>query len=171
MERLGPMFPLILGWIIAGSVGPRPGHSSAAAVIAYFSTAGLVSLCWLYRICRMGVRFDQRGVTFRGLLRKQRWTWPEVSHFSDGETTVSDQGGSSRVWALEMVLDDGRKFAVPGTTRMPWSGKSKQPMGLPRPLRKVQQVTERYQIPAQLSGRLFSPVPQIPAEQDGPAGC
>ena len=153
VERLAATVPLIVGWIIAGNAGPRPGHASAAAVIAYFSAAGLVSLWWLYGICRMGVRFDQKGVTFRGFFSKQQWRWPEVSHFTDGQTTISDQGGSSQVWALEMVLRDGRRLTVPGTLRMPWSMESKQPIGFPRLQEKVRQVAERYQIPAHLYGR------------------
>lgn len=38
----------------------------------------------------MGVRFDDRGVRIRAFLRTDRFGWPEVSHFADGRTALSD---------------------------------------------------------------------------------
>src|SRR5215469_5485939 len=117
LERLRPTGLLACAWIFIVAAGPRPHRASA--VVACYGAAGVLSIWLLYRICRTGVRFDDGGVTFRRVFSKRRWNWDEVSHFSDGRTVMSDQGGSAELWALKMVLRDGRAFTVPGTARIP----------------------------------------------------
>lgn len=153
LERLMPTALVCVGCMFAVVAGPKLANAPASAVIAYYGAGGLVSIWLLFRICRMGVRFDDQGVSFRRFFSKQRWTWPEVSHFSDGATVMSDQGGSARIWDLKMVLRDGRSVSVPGTTRIPWTY-GREPAGLPKVAAKTQQVAERYQTPARLTGQL-----------------
>jgi hypothetical protein len=154
LERLKPTGLVSVGCIFAVVARPKPANAPVSAVIAYYGALGLVSIWLFYRIGRMGVRFDDQGVTFRRLFRKQRWSWPEVSHFTDGAAVMTGHdGGSVQIWALKMVLRDGRSFTVPGTTRIPWAY-GREPAGLPTVLAKTRQVAERYQIPARLIGRL-----------------
>jgi hypothetical protein len=135
------------------AAGPIWIKAPASAVVAFYAALGLASIWLLYRICRMGVRFDDQGVTFRRVFRKRRWSWPEVSRFADGANVITGHDGSLvHFWAVKMVLRDGRSFMVPGTTRLPWTygGTS----WLPTVLAKIRQVAERYQVPAGLIGRL-----------------
>jgi hypothetical protein len=153
-ERLTPTVLVCVGWIFAVVAGPKPANAPFSAVIAFYGGLGLASIWLIYRICRMGVRFDDQGVTFRGLFSTQRWNWPEVSHFTDGANSITDNdGGLVHFWALKMVLRDGRSFTVPGTTRIPWTY-GREPDGIPTVLVKTRQVAERHQIPARMIGRL-----------------
>ena len=93
----------------------RPGwakHTLVPAVTAYLTAAGL-AVTW--RICRMGARFDDQGVTVRAFFRTSRLSWPEVSEFTDGAAHV----GEDTLWALKIVLRDGRTVTAGATMRVP----------------------------------------------------
>jgi hypothetical protein len=109
-------------------------------VVAYLAVVALTSAWLLYRGCRLGARFDDHGVTVRKLLRTDRYSWPEVSHFADGHA----RGGGDAVWALDIVLNDGRAVTV---TPLIW-GKSPRR----KTMATIEQAAERYSVPAELTG-------------------
>ena len=110
-------------------------------VVAYLVILGFASTWLLYRGCRLGVRFDDHGVTVRRTLRTARYSWPEVSHFADGST--EGQGGA--LWALDIVLSDGHTVTL---RPFAW-GRSARP----KTLATIERVAVRHQIPAELTGK------------------
>lgn len=157
-DRLWPTVLLSGACVVAVIAGLKPKHVPVSAVVAYFAVAGLVSI-WLFcRICRMGVRFDDHGVTVRRFFRISRFDWAEVSHFADGEVVMSQAGKSAGLWALQIVLRDGRSVTPQGTAKLPWwrSKEEREEPAIPatpKVLAKIRQVAARYQIPAQLTGK------------------
>ena len=151
------VFAVFGGMVLLVDGLDRPGwakHALVPTVAAYLAATGLV-VAW--RICRMRARFDDQGVTVRAFFRTSRLSWPEVSEFTDGTADV----GEDRLWALKIVLRDGRTVTAGATMRAP-RRKGKDP--LREVLATIEQVAARYQIPAQLTGR----VPGIPVA-DTPA--
>jgi hypothetical protein len=140
-NRTVSTFLLLAGcvWAVLG----RPPWVRGPAVIGYLALVPLVSILLLYRVWRMRVRFDDRGVTVHQLLRTCHLGWPEVSHFADG--FVSGGGGSGDVWALKIVLRDGRAVTVGAT--MGWGLSARRKV-----LATVRAVAELYAVPAQLTG-------------------
>jgi hypothetical protein len=61
------------------------------------------------RAMRAGLRMDGQGVTVRNFWRRYKISWSEVSHLSDGSVVMGDAG---RIWALGVVLRDGRRRRV-----------------------------------------------------------
>jgi hypothetical protein len=118
------------------------------SVIAFSVVAGLGGILLLYRACRHGVRFDDRGITVRNLLRTHKLSWHDVSRFADGEVLLP-QGGEGTpqyFWAVKIVLSSGRSVTAGGTMRWKQRGVSKV-------LATMEQVATRWQIPAaQLRG-------------------
>jgi hypothetical protein len=102
----------ILGGLAVAVVG-GPAHWPQNA--PYLAVVAIASILLFYRFWRMGVRFDDHGVRLRGFLRTDRFGWPEVSHFADGHATVSGGESSAVVWALAVVLHDGRVITVSAT--------------------------------------------------------
>ena len=96
---------LVIIWIGVPSVVFGSSMSPPVRVICLAVTA-VASIWSLYRGWRMGVRFDDHGVTVRKFLRTDRFGWPEVSRFEDGRVTVGTASGWA--WALDIVLRDGR---------------------------------------------------------------
>jgi Bacterial PH domain len=80
-------------------------HAPVFAVVAYLAVVAIASIWLLYRGCRMGVRFDDHGVTVRKFLRTYRFGWPQVSRFEDA---VVWSPGDGHEWALAVVLRDGQ---------------------------------------------------------------
>lgn len=124
----------------------------------YVAVVAFALILLLYRFWRMGVRFDDHGVRIRGFLRTERFGWPEVSHFADGRITLSDgKGGSEDVWALAVVLNDGRAITVKATAAwLRWP-----PSRGPKMRAAIAQVAARYQIPAELTGVMPPPLPRL----------
>jgi hypothetical protein len=146
------------GCVLAVIAGLGLKHAPVSAAVAYFAVVGLVAIWMLYRICCMGVRFDDYGVTVRKFFRISRFNWPEVSHFADGVIVMSQAGTSLGLWALQIVLRDGRSVIPGGTAKLPmWRSKEqrKEPAvpATPEVLAKICQVAARYHIPAQLTGK------------------
>ena len=81
----------------------------------YVAMVAFALILLAYPFWRMGVRFDGHGVRIRGFLRTDRFGWPEVSHFTDGRTTLSDGKDTADFWALAVVLHDGRAITVKAT--------------------------------------------------------
>ena len=114
------------------------------AVIVYLAIVALVSILLLYRVWRMRVCFDDRGVTVRQFLRTCHFGWPEVSHFADGNVLgLSPNEGEVEdpQWALKIVLRDGRAVQVGATMGLGRSARRKL-------LATVGAVAELYAIPA-----------------------
>lgn len=124
----------------------------------YVAVVAFALILLLYRFWRMGVRFDDHGVRIRGFLRADRFGWSEVSHFADGLATLSDgKGGSEDVWALAVVLHDGRVITVKATVAwLRWP-----PSRGPKMRAAIAQVAARYQIPAELTGVMPPPLQRL----------
>jgi len=118
---------------------PR-GHVLAA--VAYLVIAAAVSVWGCSRGWRIGLRLGDGGVTVRNFLRTYRVSWPEVLCFADGSVS---RGQAGRVWALDVVLRDGRVVTASGTA----GGKRG---ARPGTLAAIGQAAERYAIPAELTG-------------------
>jgi hypothetical protein len=118
---------------------PR-GHALAA--VAYLAIAAAVSIWGCSRGWRMGLRLSAGGVTVRNYCRTYRIGWPEVRCFADGSV---NGGQSGRLWALGIVLRDGRVVTASGTAR----GKRD---ARPETLTAIRRAAERYAIPAELTG-------------------
>lgn len=133
------------------------GHWQAATG-RYVAVVAFALILLFYRCWRMGVRFDEHGVRIRGLRHTDRYGWPEVSHFADGRTTLTDGTASADFWALAVVLRDGRTITVKATAAWPrwptWRG--------PKMRAAIAQVAARHQIPAELTGVMPPPAPVVP---------
>ena len=104
------IFPFFGGVWLAGEAW---GH---VPVIAYCTVAALGGILLLYRTCRHGVRFDDRGITVRNFYWTHKLSWHDVSRFSDGEVRPIGVG-ESHFWAVEIVLNNGRSVTAEGTMR------------------------------------------------------
>jgi hypothetical protein len=122
----------------------RARHASSLAV--YLAVVASVSALLLYRGRRTGVHLDGDGLTIRYFFGTRRLGWHEVSRFADGCTSGLGEG-AGQVWALDVVLYDGRVFTVKATAR---GGRS----AAPKVLTAVLQGAERYGIQAPLTGIL-----------------
>jgi hypothetical protein len=130
---------------------PR-GHVLAAA--AYLVIAATVSAWEGWRGWRMGLRLDDHGVTIRNFFRTYQFGWPQVDRFTDGS---ANGGNAGRVWALSIVLRDGRAVTATATS----SGKRD---ARPQTLTTITQAAERWAVPAQLTGTARKPgSPHAPA--------
>jgi len=109
------------------------------AVAADLAVVAIASAWVLYRGFRLGVRFDDHGVTVRKVLQVDRYSWPEVARFADG----SYQTDGGRIWALDVVLVDGQAVTLAATA-------AKKPA--PKVLAAIGQVAAQYQIPADVTG-------------------
>jgi hypothetical protein len=119
---------LLVAWAGAGHWHEAPDRYVAVVAFAF----ALILL--LYRFWRMGVRFDQHGVRIRGFLRTDQFGWPEVSHFADGHTTLTDGKDAEDVWALAVVLRDGRIITVKATAAwLRWPNRGGPRCGRPSP--------------------------------------
>ena len=116
------------------------GHILAA--VAYLVIAVALSLFGCSRGWRMGLRFGDGGVTVRNYRHTYRISWPEVRCFADGSV---NGGNAGQLWALRIVLRDGRVVTASGTA----SGKRD---ARPETLAVIRQAAERYAIPADLTG-------------------
>lgn len=117
-------------------------HAPSLAV--YLVVVASVSAGLVYRGWRTGVRFDSRGLTICSFFGTRRIGWDEVSRFADGRTAGMGEG-AGKVWALDVVLRDGRVVTVKATARDSSSAASKV-------LTEVLQAAECYGIQAPLIG-------------------
>jgi hypothetical protein len=127
-----------IGWLLF--IWPvnalREKHPPVPGVVAYLAFAAAAAIWTCYRAWRLGVRFDERGVTVWNYFRTRRAAWAEVSCFADGTT-------DGRNWALSVLLRDGRDVTATATQGRP---------GSPEILTAVKQAAARHQIPATLTG-------------------
>jgi hypothetical protein len=139
---------------------PR-GHVLAA--VAYLAAAAAVSIWGCFRGWRMGLRLDDQGVTIRNYFRTYRIGWPGVRRFADGSVSGGEAG---RLWALNVMLRDGRVITAAATSR----GKR---TARPQTLTAIEQAAGRYDIPAELTGtamRRGSAAPANPGHYPDPGG-
>jgi hypothetical protein len=140
---------------------PR-GHVPAA--VAYLAAAGSVSIWGCWRGWRMGLRLDDHGVTVRNFFHSYQFGWPEVRRFADGSVYG---GGDGRLWALSVVLNDGRVITASGTARGRRDAR-------PQALTEIRQAAERHAIPAALTGTAMKPgspgSPANPGRYPDPGG-
>lgn len=61
-------------------------------MVADLAVFAIVSAWVLYWGFRLGVRFDDHGITIRRTFRTDRYTWPEVSRFADGRYKTQGAG-------------------------------------------------------------------------------
>lgn len=114
-------------------------HVLAAAYLV-IAAAGSVWGC--SRAWRIGLRLGDDGVMVRNLRRTYRIGWPEVASFADGSVNGGEAG---RLWALGIVLRDGRVVTAWGTARGKRGAR-------PETLTAIEQAAERYAVPAELTG-------------------
>jgi hypothetical protein len=128
-------------WVMHHSLG----HAVYRAAFAvYLAMIGLVS-AWLFRRAwRAGLYIEDEGLTIRNVLMIRRIGWQEVSHFEDGRVVTNMAEGGTSLWALAVVLRDGRTVRVLATAR----GETANP----EVLATVRQVAEQYGIRAALTG-------------------
>ena len=118
---------------------PR-GHVPDA--VAYLVAAVSVSIWGCWRGWRMGLRLDDQGVTVRNFFHSYQFGWPEVRRFADGSVNGGNDG---RLWALSVVLNDGRVITASGTSRGRRDAR-------PQALTEIRQAAERHAIPVALTG-------------------
>ncbi len=94
------------------------------------------------RAWRVSLRLGDDGIVVRNLCRTYRISWPEVQCFADR----SAQG----LWALGIMLHDGRVVTASGTARDIRDAR-------PETLAAARQAADRYGIPAHLTGTLVKP--------------
>jgi hypothetical protein len=112
---------------------------SLSARVTCLAVAVLASVWPLYRGWRMGVRFDDHGVTVREFWRTDRFGWPDVKRFEDQRRAT----GSKRwLWYLNIVLRDGRVITM-------YLGTLKETAS-PKTLIAIRQAATRHEIPAEL---------------------
>ena len=137
-------FPPFLGCsLLASFLWGRLPVAAYCAVVA----PGFILL--LYRTCTHGVCFDDAGITIRNFYRTYKLKWHDVRCFTDGQVGILNEGARSYFWAVQIVMHDGRSVNVEATMPWFWGAKS----NVPRLLATIEQVTARYQIPAQLTGK------------------
>jgi hypothetical protein len=117
-------------------------RSHVLVAVAYLVIAGAASIWGCSRGWRMGLRLGDDGVTVRNYRHTYRISWPEVLCFADGSVNGGEAG---RLWALDIVLRDGRVVTASGTS----AGKRD---ARPERLAAIRQAAERYAIPAELTG-------------------
>lgn len=141
---------LVIGFCAAVAVIPAFAQPTpqwarhAPGLVVYLAVVASVSaglLCWGWRT---GVRFDGHGLTIRYFFWTRRLGWHEVSRFADGRTAGMGEG-AGQVWALDVVLRDGRVVTVKATARDSRSA-------APKVLTAVLQAAEYYGIQAALTG-------------------
>jgi DivIVA domain-containing protein len=131
--------------VIVALAPPTPQWARHAFSLAvYLAVVASVSALLLYRGWRTGVRFGGDGLTIRYFFGTRRLGWHEVSRFADGCTGGLGEG-AGQVWALDVVLHDGRVVTVKATARDTRSAASKV-------LTEVLQAAECYGIQAPLTG-------------------
>ena len=96
------------------------------------------------------------GVRIRQFLRTDRFGWPEVSHFADGRTSLTDGKDAADFRPLHIVM---RRAGCRGAGGG-WHGLR---AGDPKVRAAIAQVAARYQIPAELTGVMPPPAPAAPS--------
>lgn len=114
------------------------------SLAAYLAVVASVAALLIYRGWLTGVRFDGHGLTIRYFFWARRLGWHEVSRFADGCTGGLGEG-AGQVWAVDVVLCDGRVVTLKATARDDRSA-------APKVLAAVLQAAEYYGIQAPLTG-------------------
>jgi hypothetical protein len=147
---------MVSGVVLAGSVvwGSRrfwlfPGHALPAAALTVTIAVILPAWLWMWsQVWRTKLSIDDAGLTVRNFLHTDRISWPEVGSFADGLTSGYR---SERLWALRIVLHDGRVVTADGTAH--------RKRARPDTLAAVRQAAERHAVPAGLTGEMPRPGP------------
>jgi hypothetical protein len=132
-----------IGWLgalgIVGFVLLGDNRLSLPARVTCLAIAGLASIWPLCRGWRMGVRFDDHGITVHKLWRTDRFGWPDVKRIEDQRCAT----GSKRwIWNLNIVLRDGRVITT-------YLGTLKETAS-PKALIAIRQAATRHEVPAEL---------------------
>jgi DivIVA domain-containing protein len=131
--------------VIVAFAQPTPQWARhASSLAAYLAVVASVAALLIYRGWRTGVRFDGHGLTIRYFFWTRRLGWHEVSRFADGCTGGLGEG-AGQVWAVDVVLCDGRFVTLKATARDDRSA-------APKVLTAVSQAAECYGIQAPLTG-------------------
>jgi hypothetical protein len=133
---------VLLGLVFANNSRSWLARGHILVTVAYLVIGAAASIWGCFRGWRIRLRLGDDGVTVRNFPRTYRISWHEVSCFADGSVT---RGEAGRVWALDVVLRDGRAVTASGTT----AGKRD---ARPETLAAIRQAAERYAIPAKLTG-------------------
>jgi len=143
---------------------PLPG------VVAFLTLVAAAAIWGCARGWRMGVRIHGDGVTVRNYVRTYRVSWPEVSRFADGARFIPAEGELQALWALSIVLHDGRTITASGTA---WAPPTKAMLAglrdahearLQEMLAVFRDAAEAHGIPAELTG-----VPRAGRKDDSPS--
>jgi len=144
-DRRGSAGNVVGLWIVAGFWLPWlyiwPGEvltekHPPVAVFVYLAVAAVAVILTLYRAWRLGVRFDDHGVTVCNYVRTNKIAWAEVGSFTDGTTDGCN-------WALTVLLRHGEDVTATATRGRP---------GSPETLMAVRRAAARHQVPARLTG-------------------
>lgn len=109
-------------WAVADLVwvGVSIGVMSAGTTIdvklaAFFMVVtGICIWLLLIRLARGGLDLDSRGVTVRNLLRTERASWLEISHFAWGQRTTRAGGPTVVADRVHILCQSGRDIMVQG---------------------------------------------------------
>jgi hypothetical protein len=137
-----PLVAILPGLMFTQNSQTLLPRSHVLVAVAYLVIAAAASVWGCSRGWRIGLRLGDGGVTVRNYRHTYRISWPEVLCFADGSVK---RGEAGRVWALDIVLRDGRVVSAAGTA----SGKRD---ARPETLATIRQAAERYAIPAKLTG-------------------
>jgi hypothetical protein len=133
---------VLLGLVFANNSRTWLPRGQILATVACLVIGTVASIWGCSRGWRIRLRLGDGGVTVRNFPRTYRISWHEVVCFADGSVT---RGEAGRVWALDVVLRDGRVVTASGT-----SGGKRD--ARPETLAAIRQAAERYAIPAKLTG-------------------
>jgi len=141
-----PLLAILPGVMVTQNSQTLLPRGRLLAAVAYLVIAAAVSIWGCSRAWRIGLRLGEDGATVRNYFRTYRIGWPEVRCFADGSV---NGGQAGRLWALGLVLRDGRVVTASGTA----NGKRD---ARPETLTAIRQAAERYAVPAELTGTATS---------------
>jgi hypothetical protein len=98
-----PVMAIVLGSGVAQNSETWPARQILVTIVCVVIAAAAVA--GSFRAWRVGLRLGADGITVRNIARTYRISWPEVLCFADGSV---GRGSSDSVWALDVVLRDGR---------------------------------------------------------------
>lgn len=126
----------LAAWVVLDSAWLKHSSAPASAVAVIALAVALAVGC--ARALRAGLRMDGRGVAVRNFWRTYKISWAEVRRLGDGSVEMGDAG---RVWALGVVLCDGRRRNVSTVLFLSEAE-----------LDAIRQAAARYGVPAELTG-------------------
>jgi len=126
----------VFGSLAAPLFYPALWSRDTAQMTGYAALLAIALIVSCVRAYRLGVRFDDDGVTVRNFSRTYRLGWEQVSRFADG-------GNSKGGWALTVICRDGRAITASGTLTVAKA----------EVLSAIRLVAERHQVGMEVTGQ------------------